>query len=411
MDGLGVSRQPILLSLLLCALPAVPVPAQTLVAGADAQRVNRLIDRAAGAQRLNCTVTPAKPFMDFQFRFNAGFTIACPLKLFAGNESRLSTYIRVTPEGGAPVLLSGASDIPAMPPDMTTIDPRKENQDIELSGEFSLGDGRYLVELVTVDDQERACMKTWKVDAVRRRDAKPQTTLKPDAVEATEFVPWDGKLEPGGLRLTVLLDVAPVNPREQKLRAWDRSFLLDSLAALLRQLPCRSVRLVAFNLDQQQELFRDERFAGGAEFDRLETAMERLELGTVSYTILQQQQGWVNMLFRQVNAEASAAQPSDAVIILGPVTHWQLKVVNKAQMATLRSRVEPTRFYRFEYSAVWTVFPDAFDTLTRSLGGTVLVFHSPQDLEQAIQKMQRHLKPAPEKAVSGGWAPRAGPKQ
>jgi hypothetical protein len=411
MDGLGTPRRPVLLMLLFCVLSAAPAEAQTLVAPGDKQRVNQLIDRGAGAQRLNCAVTPAKPFMDFQFRFNAGFTIGCPLKLFVGKKSRLSTYIRVTPDEGAPVLLSGANDIPAMPADMAATDPRKLNQDIELSGEFSLGDGRYLVELLTIDDQERTCLKKWKVDSGRRHDPPPPTTiLKPDTVEPTEFVPWGGKLQPNGLRITVLLDVAALDPREQKLRAWDRSFLLDSLAALLRQLPCKSVRLVAFNLDQQQELFREPRFTGGGEFDGLESAMERLELGTVSYKLLQQQQGWVDMLFRQVRDEMSAPEPADAVIILGPVTRWRLKVVNKAQMAAVKSRVQPTHFFYFEYSQPWTVFPDALDTLTRSLGGTVLVFHSPQDLKQAIRKMQRQLKPAPEQAVSGRWAPRAAPK-
>lgn len=410
MEGLRVWRRPVLLIVFFSALAALPAGAQTLVTPGDAQRVNQLIDRGAGPQRLNCSVKPLKPFLDFQFRFNAGFTIGCPLKLFAGKQSRLSTFIRVTPETGTPVLMEGADEIPALPADMAATDTRKLNQDIELSGEFSLGDGRYLVELVTIDDRERACLKTWKVDAVRRRGVQPTIILAHNAVEPTEFVPWDGKLEANGLRLTVLLDVAPINPREQKLRAWDRAFLLDSLAALLREVQCRSVRLVAFNLDQQQELFRDERFTGGAEFDRLEKAMEHLELGTVSYTLLQQQQGWVDMLFRQVNQEATAPEPADAVIMLGPVTHWRLRVVNKAQMAAVRNSVEPAHFFRFEYSPLWTVFPDALDTLTRSLGGTVLIFHSPQDLGQAIRKMQGKLKPAPETAVSGRWAPRAAPK-
>lgn len=411
MDGSHIARRPVLLILLFSVLPAVPADAQTLVAPSDAQRVNQLIDRGAGAQHLNCTITPYKPFMDFQFRFNAGFMVSCPLKLFMGRKSQLSTYIRVTPEGAAPVLLSMTNDIPAMPAGMAASDPRRLNQDVELSGEFSLGDGPYVVQGLTVDDQERACAKTWKVNAVRRHGVGPAIVLKPGAVEATEFVPWDGKLQSNGFRLTVLLDVAALDPQEQKLRAWDRSFLLDSLAALLRQLPCRSVRLVAFNIDQQQELFRDERFTGGEEFGRLEKAMERLELGSVSYRILQQQQGWVDMLFRQVNQEASAAQSGDVILILGPVTHWRLKVVNKSQMTALRSRVEPARFFRFEYSELWTFFPDALDTLTRSLGGTVLTFHSPRDLEQAIQKMQRQLKPVPETAVSGRWPARAAPKQ
>ena len=39
------------------------------------------------------------------------------------------------------------------------------------------------------------------------------------------------------MRLTILLDAAPVDPRSLKLRAWDRTFLLDSVASVLREIP------------------------------------------------------------------------------------------------------------------------------------------------------------------------------
>jgi len=186
-----------------------------------------------------------------------------------------------------------------------------------------VGEGRYQVEVLAVDDQRRTWRKEWEIHVVRHRAvvASP-TILRANTVAPADFVPWDGRLKAAGdgVRVTVLLDVAPINPREATLRAWDRRLLLDPLSSLLRAVPCKSVRLVAFNLDQDREIYRNRQFRGGEEFDALEEAMQELELGTVSYHVLQQQQGWVQMLWNLPNTELRADDPADAVVILGPAT-------------------------------------------------------------------------------------------
>jgi hypothetical protein len=48
---------------------------------------------------------------------------------------------------------------------------------------------------------------------------------------------WDGKLDPKGVRLTVLLDATATNPSDAKL--WNQDVLLQQLASLLRQVPCQ----------------------------------------------------------------------------------------------------------------------------------------------------------------------------
>ena len=47
---------------------------------------------------------------------------------------------------------------------------------------------------------------------------------------------------------------------DNRLHAYDRAMLLSALLALLKQTSFTDVKLVAFNLDQQAELFRQERF-------------------------------------------------------------------------------------------------------------------------------------------------------
>jgi hypothetical protein len=182
------------------------------------------------------------------------------------------------------------------------------------------------------------------------------------------------------------------------------------LSALLRAVPCKWVRLVAFNLDQDREVYRNSQFRGGDQFDALEKAMQRLELGTVSYHVLQQQQGWVQMLWNLANVELRADDPPDAVIILGPATRTQMKI-EKAKLRP-RETADP-RFFYFEYSDQFgSPFPDSMGTLTKTLSGTAFMFHSPQQLAQDIQKMLAKLRSGlPPEAAASPWPARPAPQQ
>jgi hypothetical protein len=397
----------------LSAALAASADAQVPLSLAETAEVNRVLDDEPAGDRLRCTIERKDPDLDFEFRFTAGYTIECPLKLFEGRKSFVNTFVRVTPEDGGPVLLGGSSNLPALPDEMAArTNLRKLNTNLELSGAFALGEGRYIVEVLATDDRERTCRKQWRINVVRRHAVAASTAImKANTVAPADLVPWDGRLQTAAesVRLTVLLDVAPINPREPTLRAWDRLLLLDSLSSLLRELPCKSVRLVAFNLDQQREVYRSRQFRGGDEFQALEKAMQQLELGTVSYHLLQQQQGWAQMLWRLTSLESKDDDPPDAVIILGPATRTHMKV-DKAELAPREFR-NPQFFY-FEYSNRFgNPFPDSMGTLTKALGGTVFIFHWPQELAQDIQKMLRKLKPGvPPEATASRWPARPAPK-
>lgn len=402
------------LIVVLGAALAVSANAQVPLSPAETAEVNRVLDHPPSGEPLRCNIERKDPSLDFEFRFMAGYSVECPLKAFEGRKSSVNTFVRVTPEGGAPVVLGGTTKLPALPAEMAArTNPQKLNNKLELSGAFTLGEGKYLVEVLAVDDRERTCRKRWEINVVRKHAvAASAAVVKASTVAPAALVPWDGRLQTSDkdVRLTVLLDVAPVDPRVPTLRAWDRLLLLDSLSALLREVPCKAVRLVAFNLDQQREIYRNPQFQGGDEFDALEKAMQQLELGTVSYQVLQQRQAWVQMLWRLTNVEVRADDPQDAVVILGPATRTHMKIVK----AKFKPRETPNpQFFYFEYSPDWfgAPFPDSMGTLTKALGGTAFIFHSPQELAQDIQKMLSKLKPSvPPEATASRWPARAAPK-
>jgi hypothetical protein len=348
---------------------------------------------AAKREQLGCYVDTKKPFVDFAFRFEAGYVVHCPLREFQGQASKLLAYLRVRPEGALPIILGEGYRLPGIPPVLRSrIDLHHFNTEIEFSGVFAVGEGEYPVELVLADDHNRYCERRWKVRAAHSRsDEAIPVSMKPNTAAPIAIPRWDEQQAAPGkrLRVTVLLDAAPIDPASLKLRAWDRAFLLDSLFSLLRQLPSDSVRVVAFNLDQQRELFRQDRF-DGLGFSKLSQALQDVELGTVSYRVLERQQGWSELLAGLVNAEVSAKDPPDAVIFLGPATRITRRVPE--ELLTARTTQKPQFFYFEYFPTAGNDYPDALHHLTSACNGKVFRIHSPGELAQGIQKMQEQLK-------------------
>ena len=303
-----------LIILVLWVANALPARAQIPLTADEAARSNQLFEHGTPGGRLACTINRRIPAIDFAFRFDAGFIVRYPLRQFRGRKSVVNIIARVTPEGGVPVFFGEVIKLPAFPPKGNV----GANQ-IECSGGFSVGEGEYQVAVLTVDDLGRSYQKRWSITAVRSRgqqevpEAIPAHTVRP-----LQLSPWEGKLEPGatGIRITVLMDVAPINPYVFKMRAWDRSFLMSALSSVLQQTPCAAVRLIAFNLQQQREVFRQDHFDASG-FLQLSKAIGNLELGTISAHTLQNRLGWKDLLARLSNQEVAAQDRSDVVIFLG----------------------------------------------------------------------------------------------
>ena len=368
---------------------------QSLLSPSASRATNRVLDEGVLGDRLACRIEPKGPFLDFGFRFESGYLVHCPVKIFGGEASEIYDLIRVTPDGGQPVILGQRSAIPAIPPEIKArVDIGKVKSEIEYSGVFAAGEGRYSVEVVVGDSKDRFIEKRWHIDVQRHHEERSaEVALPPDTVAPMSPHPWDGTFSPSrtNLRVTILLDAAPINPYALKLRAWDRAFLLDSLSSVLTKIHCNSVRLVAFNLDQQRELFRDDRFDKQG-WMKLARDLRDLELGTVSFNILQNRQGWSDLLLQILNAEMTSPEPSDAVILLGPATRVSARI--PSNMLPVRKASKPEFFY-VDYYPYWlrgTEFPDTLARLTHDLGGSLLKIHSPGELAQAIKEIQTRLE-------------------
>ncbi len=387
-------RTPILgCSIVACLALAISAEAQLPLRADDASKITRILD-APAAKSLKCVIEEWKPMLDFAFRIETGYTVLCRVGIFDGKKATVVTYVRITPQGKAPALFGSAYHVPEISPEMRRLlgkDPRKLKNEIGMSGAVGVGEGDYSVEVLVTDDQERSCRKSWKIHVGPSHSQRDMTmAIRPLTVESLDRAAWPiaTPQQHGGIRLSILLDAAPINPYQSRLRAWDREFLLECIYSLLRQTPYKSVRLTAFNLEQQREVFRSGEFDSAA-FIALSQSLREIETTSVSVEALKKRNS-PEFLSALANRELTAIGTSDAVVFLGPNGRMDIKM--KTELLTEKKQDSPPFFY-FEYFP-WpgSPFPGAIQRLMKAAGGKTFQFHSPAELDQAIQKMLTQLK-------------------
>jgi hypothetical protein len=374
--------RPLAIALLLASAGA----AQVIVDPARFGGIVKALERQADEKPLRCEVTPIKPSLNFGFRFQAGYVVHVPMNQYSGPGHGWAMVTRITPEGGGqqPVYLGSRVRLPPIP---------KTKVELEVGGGYLLGEGRYDVNWTLLDDTGRVCRGSWRVDArLGRRERQVKLAMPRDTVaDFTLRGRSEGKRgadDAAPIRLTVLLDAAPLDPLRTRLRASDRVILLGLLSSLLERVPARSVRLVIFNLDQQRTLLRQDAFAPNA-LARVAQSLNGLELGRVDYHVLQNPHGHVDFLAGLINLELRAEAPSDVVVILGPETRY----VDRLPPAALE---EPhgamPQFFNLQfkpYLRAGPSLPDSISLATAKAKGKTIVIRTPADFDRAIEQIER----------------------
>jgi hypothetical protein len=403
--GMGEVHLRVMLALLAVLCVGLPAKAQSMISeqsemlgrqalfarmnsvtGEEAADVNKLIDSKKNQNSLPCHIIVAQPTLDFNLRFLAGFIFTTSFNEFGVGDDLL-TLVRVTPDNGLPVLFARSFKIPTLP--RGVVGTGTMTTTFSIGGGFVLGEGRYKVELLLLDKRERSHYRQWNLKTKTIRASDTRQTTPPLTVAAIEAQNWDGKLDPKGLRLTVLLDATP--PTEYAATLRNRILLEQILNSLLEQVPCQSVKIVAFNLDQQAEIFRREKL-DPAGLTELATSLDNLQLGVIPFQALERG-SWLEFLLRIIREQNPTVNPSEAVVFLGSSTHLFQKPSKELQDS---SAIKNAHFYYFEYYGFLDGrYPDAIEHVTRSLHGTVYRVDSPGQFGEAVQRMLAELKVAP----------------
>lgn len=361
---------------------------------ADAKLVEEAMDDKSPGKQLTCQVRNLPAVLNFAFRFELRYIVDCPLAQFEGRPSQVVSYIRVKPKGRSPIILGDRFQLPEIPANRReAFRWNRFHEQAEWSGVFTAGEGEYPVDLLVMDDRSRFFRKSWKEKAeLHGKERMVNVAMTPNTAASASVLFWSDNPEvrEKGPRIDVLLDAAPLFPKELSLRAWDRAFLMNSLSSLLRTLHPDAVRVSAFNLDQQKQIFEEENFTRHS-FRKLFHSLQQLELGSVSYRNMREG-GWSELLTNLISTRTKRDNPPEAIIFLGP----SARILDKLPRETLSSSCESggAPIFYFKFSATpGNEFPDAIHHLTNACHGTVFTLHNAGDFAEAINKVQRKIRP------------------
>ena len=292
------------------------VRAQVPVPPGDLAQVRHAFEPRPDEDFISCDVTPIRPVIDFAFRFEAGYVFQVPQAQYAVPAQGWTVLTSITPEQGEPTYLMAHTALAKAP---------LVRSNFQILGAYFLGVGRYSMEATLRDDRDGVCRQQWKVVVTpSHADRLVPLTLPPHQVRELLHIVVPDIYHPDNippLRLAVLLNVASRSAGRTEIGDHDRERLSNVLTALLERLPTTSVRVVAFSLEQQKEIFRADSFRP-SDVTRTAAAIAATPQTTVDINLLKNPHEHVDFLAGLIRRELDAPDPADTVIFVGPTSRY-----------------------------------------------------------------------------------------
>ncbi|MDX1982500.1 MAG: acetyltransferase [Bryobacteraceae bacterium] len=339
---------------------------------------------------LPCTVTPTKTLLGFDLKFHSGYDVTVPLKELAGSENLLTIIFRVTPldRKEEPVYFTQRYKVPAIEEDA--------KGEAFLQGWFDVGEGKYQVDWLMRDRSERVCSFYWDTEAELAQKEKsievavPANTARPTETEQfREEPPVQRSGAEGSLTVKLLVNFAPQNSRAATLQPFDTSALVSILRQIARDPRLHRFTVVAFNLQEQRVVYRQEE-ADRIDFPKLGEALESLKLGTVDLKRLSQKRGDTEFLTELIRNEAGGSHPVDGLIFAGPKAMLEANVSSE----TLKQVGEtefPLFYLNYTLNPQATPWRDAIGNAVKFLKGQEYIVSRPRDLWHSVSEIVNRI--------------------
>lgn len=345
-----------------------------------------VLDSGEGRKDLVCTVVPEKPLLGFDLKFHTGFSVGIPMRELEGPGNMLSILFRVTAKAAdqnqAPIYFHQQFKVPSIGSDGGTA---------TLAGVFDVGEGAYHVDWFVHDFAGRFCSSSWDLDAERSaKDRQVALALPPMTVRRSEEEQFQAEppvirsMDAPPLNIKVLMNFAPQRPDSASLDPVDRLALISILRNLSRNPQIGRFSLVAFNLQEQQVLYRQDS-SDHIDFPELGSALKRLSLGTVDLRQLEKKHADTDFLSSLFKKETSD-QGLDGLIFVGPKALLDANVPDDdlKQIGELDYPV----FY-MNYSRDPQVIPwkDSISHVVKFFKGREYTISGPRDLWNAVTEV------------------------
>lgn len=338
---------------------------------------------------LPCRLTPLKPAVGFDLKFHAGYEVAVPMRELAGLENLLTVIFRVIPEG-APErarYFTQKIRVPSIEADA--------KGDAYLQGSFDLGEGVYQVDWLMRDRAERVCASFWRAEAALAPKEKDLVLTLPAgaaaAADEDEFAdepPAEKDYSNAPVSVKVLVNFAPQNSAAATLERADTAALVSILRTIQRDPRIARYSVVAFNLQQQRILYRQE-FSDRIDFQSIGEALKGLQLGRVDFSRLQNRNSDAEFLGSLIQSEfkvRDGGAAPDGLIIAGPKAMLASGVPSDA-LREVGETEYPVFYLNYNLTPQLNPWRDSISQAVRYFKGLEFTISRPRELWSAVTEV------------------------
>ncbi len=335
---------------------------------------------------LDCRVTPIKPELDFDLRFNAGYDVAMGMQQLAGDGDDLHILIRVTP-----------IDLPENPHyfedhvSVPAIDPNTRGE-ASITGGFDVGPGRYRVDWLVRDRSEHVCSSHWEIEA-RADDGLSDL---PVALRSGEVAPHPKDLfaeqsqtrhdrDTRGLHITLLVNFSPADTGGSTMNPKALRAVVSILRSITRAPGISRFDLVAFSAQQSRVIYRGVNLSR-IDFPALGKAIREVPMGTVEYSQLKDPDREPRFLGDLLAGELETGSAnSDAIIVIGPRLDFDRRIPR--QLPGNVGELKCPIFYLSYNQDRANPWQDTIASVVKVHRGLEYSIAAPHDFERALQDM------------------------
>lgn len=344
-----------------------------------------ILESQIARKDLPCEVKPTDPSLGFDLRFHAGYDFKIPLKELAGDENLLKIIFKVTP---------ASSEVSVYFQDSIRVPSIVENAvgEATLNGKFELGEGKYHVDWLVRDREDRICSYYWDTTAeLPSRDKDIVLSIAANTIEAsrTDQFTEDPPVQRGAgslLNVKILVNFAPQNQNSAALlQPTDTQALVTMMRRIARSPKVGRFSVVAFNIQEQRVLYRQSS-SDRIDFPALGKAIKDVAPGLVDARLLVNKRGETEFLADFVRKEMEGPDAPDALIFAGPKY-----MVNggspEAEVKSSEVVSYPVFYLNYNLYPQLTPWRDSIGRVVRVLGGKEYSINRPRDMFFAVTEM------------------------
>ena len=337
---------------------------------------------------LPCSVTPTKTAqVGFDLKFHGGYEVTVPMKELSGQENLLTIIFRVTPAVGDATYFIQRIRVPEIDEDA--------KGEASFFGSFDVGEGKYKVDWLMRDRAERVCSNYWEVDAqLSDKDTQMALAITAASVRQTETEyfrqepPVERETDPTTVK--ILLNYAPQNPRSSVMRPVDTSALVSILRNISRDPRVSKFSLVAFCMQEQKVLYRQEN-AEKIDFPALGEALAKIQLGRVDLARLADKKSDVRFLTDLIRNELGSSERPDAFIFAGPKVMLEHNIETET-LKEIGSLDAPVFYMNYNLFPQITPWRDTIGNAVKYFKGLEYTISRPRDLWSATTEVVNRIQ-------------------